>query len=167
MSRAAAKIAKAGESAIRAVHRLARTDSQETSKEQKRENKRKILLGCALIEMMEKDATLSLRVESFMKVYLQRPSDKRAFEMSEPLNFFQQARLDASQGAGSPGERGAALSAGAHSAIRAPAHPSALGADERSAKLSPDIAVRGMPGSSHDAMVPAGKGAAVNPGPTS
>lgn len=90
MSRSAARIAKAGESAIRAVHRLARTESQETAKESKRENKRKILLGCALIEMMRKDSTLCLRVESFMKEFLERKNDIRAFELTEPVNYFTQ-----------------------------------------------------------------------------
>jgi hypothetical protein len=92
MSRSAARIAKAGESAIRAVHRLARTESQETAKEIKRENKRKILLGCAVIEMMMKDSALCARVESFMRDFLERPNDIRAFELTEPVNYFAQLR---------------------------------------------------------------------------
>ena len=119
MSRSAAKIAKAGESAIRAVHRLARTESQETAKEIKRENKRKILLGCAVIEMMMKDSALCVRVESFMKEFLERPHDIRAFELTEPVNYFSQLRRLASQ------------------------PEAATNSDERAARTSPSTPVTG------------------------
>lgn len=92
MSRAEARIAKAGESAIRAVHRLARTESQEAAREQRRENRRKVLLGSAVVEMIMVDSALSARIEAFMRTNLQRKSDLSAFDFGEDINFFARTR---------------------------------------------------------------------------
>lgn len=92
MSRSEARIAKAGESAIRAVHRLARTEAQETAREERRENRRKVLLGCAILEMISGDNALSLRVEEYVKSRLERKSDLAAFDLDDEPNFFERMR---------------------------------------------------------------------------